>query len=89
MPQIWMTYDELAGMLACYPGNARGYTIAHGLERKRSRDGRTRVKLNSELTELFVATIRSADKSLDRAIHDLHQIHEFMTESSSAFKRAV
>jgi hypothetical protein len=54
MPQIWMTYAELATLIECDPNEARKRAIEQMLDRKKSRDGHTRVKLNLPLTSLFM-----------------------------------
>ena len=40
MPQIWLTYDELAALMNCNPARAREAAIAFRLDRRKSRDGR-------------------------------------------------
>ncbi|SFP80665.1 hypothetical protein SAMN05216330_110183 [Bradyrhizobium sp. Ghvi] len=45
MPQIWMTYDELATLCECTGSEARLRAIHLSLDRRKSRDGATRVKL--------------------------------------------
>ncbi|WP_407151389.1 hypothetical protein [Bradyrhizobium sp. ORS 86] len=81
MPQIWMTYQEIADLLNCDTEMARGITIQRALDRKRSRDGLTRAKLDSDLTARFVAAIRHAELSLNQAVHDLRGMHERMSRS--------
>jgi hypothetical protein len=54
VPQIWLTYDELAALMDCNPAAARSVAAAVPLARRRSRDGRTRAKLNGALTEIFL-----------------------------------
>ncbi|MBC9983247.1 hypothetical protein HA482_34185, partial [Bradyrhizobium sp. INPA_01384B] len=49
MPQIWMTYDELGMLCGCSAGEARVQALHWALDRRRSRDGNTRVKLNFAL----------------------------------------
>ena len=73
-----MTYDELGSLLECSPGQARERVLEKGLDRKKSRDGKTRVKLCLPWIELFVARIRAADEPLDRAIADLRRTHATM-----------
>ena len=80
LPQIWMTYEELAAMLECSPAEARERIHLDGLDRKISRDGRKRAKLDAELVALFIARIRSLDASLDRGIEDLKQVHRLLRE---------
>jgi hypothetical protein len=79
MPQIWMTYREIADMLDCDADMARISTIQRALDRKKSRDGLTRVKLDPELTAKFIEVIRDADADLDRAIHELRGMHQEMS----------
>jgi hypothetical protein len=79
MPQIWMTYREIADMLGSDADAARAETIRRSLDRKKSRDGSTRAKLDLELTALFVAAIRDADPTLDQAIHDLRAMGNAMS----------
>jgi hypothetical protein len=81
MPQIWMTYHEIADMLGCDPHMARNTTIERALDRKRSRDGLTRVKLDSDLTARFVADLRSADEALDQAVRALLETHQVMARA--------
>jgi hypothetical protein len=54
MPQIWMTYPELAILLECDGYEARNRAVEQNLDRKKSRDGHTRVKLNLPLASLFI-----------------------------------
>ena len=72
MPQIWLTYDELASLFECEPGNARAMVIGMRLDRRRSRDGNTRVKLNKTLTELFFERVlaHAAPPVWDIALRD-------------------
>lgn len=80
MPQIWLTYDELAALIGCDAPAARTTTAAVSLDRRRSHDGHTRAKLNPELTEIFLD--RLARHWLDREIAacagDLHAMRERM-----------
>ena len=85
MPQIWMTYDEIAGLLGCEPDEARAQTIHRSLDRKKSRDGLTRIKLDLDWTARFVAAIREADPILDQAIHDLRMMAGQMARDGGPF----
>jgi len=78
MPQIWMTYDELAGLLDCGVLQARERVQQEGLDRKKSRDGNTRVKLNFALMAMFIAKIKGEFNPLDRAIQDIREVHAQM-----------
>ncbi|WP_298965346.1 hypothetical protein [uncultured Methylobacterium sp.] len=45
MPQIWLTYDEMADHFGCSATEARSGAISQGWRRRRCSDGATRVKL--------------------------------------------
>lgn len=80
MPQIWLTYDELAGLMDCDLAVARGAAAAIPLDRRRSRDGRTRVKLNSSLTEVFLdaALKQRVEQQIKACASDLRTVLERM-----------
>ncbi|EIG58478.1 hypothetical protein FXB41_30000 [Bradyrhizobium canariense] len=80
MAQIWMTYDELAGLSGCTPAEARMRAIHLSLDRRKSRDGATRVKLDLALTAKFFASVRDAGFDLDGAIEALQATHRQMAE---------
>ncbi|MCG2631501.1 hypothetical protein L6654_33220 [Bradyrhizobium sp. WYCCWR 13023] len=80
MPQIWMTYDELATFCECSSSEARLRAIHLSLDRRRSRDGATRVKLDLALTAKFFASVRELDFDLDSAIEALQAAHRQMAE---------
>jgi hypothetical protein len=82
MPQIWMTYDEIAGLLGCSADAAHAKAVYRLLDRRKSRDGLTRVKLDSDWTAHFVAAIRKTDPALDKAIHGLQTIHGEMARDA-------
>ncbi|WP_194470177.1 hypothetical protein [Bradyrhizobium sp. CCBAU 51753] len=73
-----MTYREIAEMLGCDADTARATTIQRELDRKKSRDGLTRVKLDPELTARFISMIRNADAALNQAVQELRNMHEMM-----------
>jgi hypothetical protein len=54
VPQIWMTYDELGGLMNCDAVAARAKASSMFLDRRRSHDGYTRIKLDAKLTEIFL-----------------------------------
>jgi hypothetical protein len=83
MPQIWMTYEELAGLFDCDVDQARVHVAIRSLDRKRSRDGLTRVKLDQHCMALFIARVRGADAKLDRAILELREVYREMARSVS------
>jgi hypothetical protein len=68
MPQIWMTYDEFAYLLGCATETARAQAMHRSLDRKKSRNGSTRVKLELKWTARFIAAIHGADPALDQAL---------------------
>jgi hypothetical protein len=82
MPQIWMTYEELAGMLDCSVAEVRELILLQQLDRKLSRDGKKRVKLSVDLVSVFIYRVKADERSLDRAITDLRQAHRFMSGAS-------
>ena len=80
MPQIWMTYDELGSLCECSSSEARLRAIHLSLDRRKSRDGTTRVKLDLVLTAKFFASVRESDFDLDSAIEGLQATHRQMAE---------
>jgi ribosomal protein L20 len=83
MPQIWMTYGELAALLGCKTDEARIQAAQRSLDRKKSRDGFTRVKLDVLWMARFYAAVRDADAILDQAIRDLQIVHIEMNREAS------
>lgn len=79
MPQIWMTYDELAALSGCSAAEARMQALHLSLDRRKSRDGNTRVKLNLALMARFIETIRETEFDLDEAITALREAHRQMS----------
>jgi hypothetical protein len=85
MPQIWMTYDEIAGLVGCRVDEARVHVETRALDRKKSQDGHTRIKLDLLWTALFIAKVRETAPELDRAIEDLRRTHaEMMRQQPTA-----
>jgi hypothetical protein len=80
MPQIWMTYDELATLSGCSASEARVLALHLSLDRRKSRDGNIRIKLDLALTARFFASVREADFDLDSAIEALQATHRQMAE---------
>jgi hypothetical protein len=74
MPQIWMTYSEIASLLGCEIADVRIQASQRSLDRKKSRDGLTRVKLDLLWMARFYAIVRDADPMLDQAIRDLQMV---------------
>jgi len=79
MPQIWMTYEELAGLLDCDAMEARRRVHLERLDRKISRDGQKRAKLNMTMMGIFIARLKMIDDAHDLAIEDLRQAHRLLS----------
>jgi hypothetical protein len=62
--------------------HARAYAAPRSLDRKRSRDGPSRIKLDEHCMALFIARIRGADADLDRAILEMRDVHNELTRSA-------
>lgn len=86
MPQIWMTYGEIADLLGCTAEAARAQAMIRSLDRKSSRDGLTRVKLDSDWTAHFITAVR-ANPALDQAIRDLQTIRSEMARDAGQIIR--
>jgi hypothetical protein len=80
MPQIWMTYEELAGMLDCTVSEARERVHLERLDRKISRDGHKRAKLSLAMIGIFIEWLKTIDHATDRAVDDLRRAHSLMSE---------
>jgi hypothetical protein len=93
MPQIWMTYDELATLSGCSAAEARVQALHLSLDRRKSRDGNTRVKLDFALMARFFETIREGEFGLDDAIAALRETHREMSggfsSDQNSFRRGV
>jgi hypothetical protein len=80
MPQIWMTYEELAALLDCSAEEARKQSYFENLDRKISRDGKKRVKLSLTMIGIFIERLKTIDFVTDQAVSDLRQMHALMSE---------
>jgi hypothetical protein len=93
MPQIWMTYDELAILSGCNATEARGLALNLSLDRRKSRDGNTRVKLDFALMTRFFEAIREGEYGVDEAITALRETHRQMSggldSNQESFRRGV
>ncbi|MGW1424906.1 hypothetical protein ACWAT4_32805 [Bradyrhizobium manausense] len=89
MPQIWMTYDELAALTGCSAAEARTQALHRLLDRRKSRDGNTRVKLDFALMTRFFEIIREAEFGLDDAITALRETHRQMSVASDQERRGM
>jgi hypothetical protein len=79
MPQIWMTYDEFATLSGCSAAEARVQALHLSLDRRKSRDGNTRVKLNPALMARFYESLRETEFDIDDAITALRETHRQMS----------
>jgi len=80
MPQIWMTYEELAGMLDCTVMEAREIVHLERLDRKISRDGKKRAKLSITLIGMFIERLKTGEFVMNYAVDDLRRVHDLMRE---------
>jgi hypothetical protein len=89
VPQIWLTYDELAVLMECDPAAARSAASAIQLDRRKSRDGNTRAKLNPALTEAFLDGVlrQRFDQEIAACADDLRAMRERMTARAAALPR--
>jgi hypothetical protein len=84
MPQIWMTYEELAGMLDCTVEAVRERVRLERLDRKISRDGKKRVKLSMAMVSIFIERLKTIDSPIDLAVDDLRKVHGLMREPDAS-----
>lgn len=86
MPQIWLTYDELAVLMNCDAASARSAAAAFGLDRRRSRDGQTRAKLTRSLAEAFFDKVlrQRVAHEIAACAGDLRAMRERMARQSAA-----
>jgi hypothetical protein len=80
MPQIWMTYEELAGMLDCTMMEVNERVHLERLDRKISRDGKKRAKLSPAMVGIFVERLKMIDFTIDRAVDELRHVHGLLSE---------
>ena len=64
MPQLWLTYAELAGELDCDFEQARAVSVSAGWKRKHSSDGHTRVMMPPHMMKSFF--FKAAARELTR-----------------------
>lgn len=80
VPQFWLDYDELGALLGCDAAQARAAAAAIPLDRRKSRDGRTRAKLDGELVARFLDRLVEGhvDERLRACAADLRAVHALM-----------
>jgi hypothetical protein len=86
VPQIWLTYDELAALMDCDRASARAAAVAVRLDRRKSRDGQTRAKLTPSLTEAFLERMlrQRLGQEIATCAGDLQVLREHMTARPAA-----
>jgi hypothetical protein len=80
MPQIWMTYEELAGMLDCTVMEAREIVHLERLDRKISRDGKKRAKLSIAMVAMFIERLKTGEFVMNHAVDELRRLRDLMRE---------
>ncbi len=82
MPQIWLTYREFAALINCEPVEARIASITTGLDRRKSRDGLTRVKLTEPLADAFLDIVmrQFLECEIGACANHLRSVHEQMAK---------
>jgi hypothetical protein len=86
MPQIWMTYEELAEMLDCTVMDVRERVQLECLDRKISRDGKKRAKLSMAMVGIFLERVKTIDSVADLAVSDLRKVHGLMSNQDDQTK---
>jgi len=76
-----MTDEELASLLGCCAIEARMRALFERLDRKISRDGKKRSKLDATLVAIFVDRLRTMDAVIDHQIDDLKHVHGVLREA--------
>jgi hypothetical protein len=64
MPQIWLTFEEIADLFYCDTAGARRRVIANQWERRRYSDGVTRALLPAEAAHEFMLRHKSKHESV-------------------------
>jgi hypothetical protein len=75
-----MTYSEFAALTGCKPSSARDAVCNLQLDRRRSRDGHTRVKLSPQLIEMFLDQLMRhwIDQNMGECVDELRDLRERM-----------
>jgi hypothetical protein len=90
MPQVWLTFDEIAEYYDCDAAGARGRVIANQWERRRCSDGQFRVQLPPEAGHEFMVSYASQCETrsagpdqFDAAMAALRRVFGQLDESAS------
>ncbi|MFB9262967.1 hypothetical protein ACFFWD_07240 [Bradyrhizobium erythrophlei] len=88
MPQIWLSYEELAALLDCDIPRARTAAAAMRLDRRRSRDGTSRAKLPPSLATAFLDGIlrQRFEQEIATCAGDLRATYERMAERAPTLR---
>jgi hypothetical protein len=70
MPQLWLTFEEIADLFYCDTAGARRRVIASQWERRRYSDGLTRAQLPPEVAHEFMLRYSSKYESRGAAVDD-------------------
>jgi hypothetical protein len=70
MPQVWLTFDEIAEMFHCDSAEARSHVIANQWERRRCSDAVTRVELPPEHARQFMLDFAARNPAPDAAARE-------------------
>ncbi len=66
MPQLWLTYAELADELSCTPDEARSTAAARGWDPKPSQDGCARVSLPPDMIRTYIVGAARRYAAIDK-----------------------
>lgn len=92
MPQVWLSYEEIADLYRCSPADARRGVIENQWPRRRSGDGLTRVKLPPGSAHQFMldyATQFATLPSTDEMITALRGVLDVARRDEPAHKTAI
>jgi hypothetical protein len=70
MPQLWLTFEEIADLFYCDTAAARRRVIASQWERRRYSDGLTRAQLPPEVAHKFMLRYSSKHESRGAPVDD-------------------
>ncbi|WP_136624120.1 hypothetical protein [Bradyrhizobium centrolobii] len=86
MPQIWLSHEELAALLACDIPQACAVASAIHLDRRKSRDGTTRAKLTPSPAVAFLDGLlqQRFEQEIAACAGDLRTMHERMARRGPA-----
>jgi hypothetical protein len=78
MPQLWLTYEELADLVRCSSEAAREGVAENGWPRRRCSDGQTRIKISSGLAHSYMlgyaARFGEIRQPAEGSVHELQAL---------------